>query len=219
MFICGCLFVSVITFVRFCYVFEYVLMFVSLCVRASARALYNNFQPIDQFSSKPLIFISQGVCVFRGLCPFVNRGTLMKTGPVRDAQQKKQCVYSIPRDCDRCYIGETSRPLEVCIKEHKTQSLLEKSKLAQHVYEEGHKICWKEAKVLQIEPNVTYIKQGICPHVSDRSSDQSTHLGHISHLDPRYHSRSQITATPAECRLSGKICVFYIGIKQNLALQ
>jgi hypothetical protein len=47
------------------------------------------------------------------------RGTLMKTGLVRDAQQTKQCVYSIPCDCGRCYIGETSRPSEVCTKEHK----------------------------------------------------------------------------------------------------
>jgi hypothetical protein len=54
-------------------------------------------------------------------------GTLMKTGLVRDAM--------IPCDCGRCYIGEASRPLEVCIKEHKynlTQGLLEKSKSAQH---------------------------------------------------------------------------------------
>jgi hypothetical protein len=49
---------------------------------------------------------------------------------------------------------ETSRLLEVCIKEPKynlTQGLLEKSKIAQHVYKEGHKICWNELKVLQIE--------------------------------------------------------------------
>jgi hypothetical protein len=40
-------------------------------------------------------------------------------------------------------IGETSMPLEVCIKEHKynlTQGLLEKSKLVQHAYEEDQKI-------------------------------------------------------------------------------
>jgi hypothetical protein len=57
------------------------------------------------------------------------RGTLMKTGPVRDARQTKQCVYSIPCDCGRRYISETSRPLEVRIKEHKydlTQGCLEK---------------------------------------------------------------------------------------------
>jgi hypothetical protein len=83
------------------------------------------------------------------------------TGPGRDAQQTKQCVYSIPCDCGRCYIRETSRPLEVRIKEHKnnrTQGLHEKSKSAQHTYEEGHEICWNEFRILQIEPNTTYRK-------------------------------------------------------------
>jgi hypothetical protein len=47
------------------------------------------------------------------------RGTLMKTGPVRDAQQTTWCVHNIPCDCGRCYIGETSRLLEVRIKKHK----------------------------------------------------------------------------------------------------
>jgi hypothetical protein len=71
-------------------------------------------------------------------------GMWMKTEPVRDAQQTKQCVYSIPCDFGRCYISKTSRPLEVRIKEHRcnlTEGLREKSKLAQHAYEEGHKIC------------------------------------------------------------------------------
>jgi hypothetical protein len=85
----------------------------------------------------------------------------MKRGPVRDAQwMKRRCVYKIPCDCGRCYIGETSRPLEVSIKENKynlTQGLLEESKLAQHAYGEKRKIhvCWKEAKALQVEPNTT----------------------------------------------------------------
>jgi hypothetical protein len=74
----------------------------------------------------------------------------MITGLVRDGQQTEQCVYNILHDCGRCYIGETRRSLEVCIKEHKynlTQGLLEKSKLAQHVL--------KEAQVLQTEPNTS----------------------------------------------------------------
>jgi predicted GIY-YIG superfamily endonuclease len=65
---------------------------------------------------------------------------MIKSGSLRDVQQTKQCVYSIPCDCSTCYIGETSRPLEVRIKDHKynlTEGLLEKSKLAL----EGHKIC------------------------------------------------------------------------------
>jgi hypothetical protein len=67
------------------------------------------------------------------------------------------------------YIGETGRPLEVRIKEHKcnlTQGLLEKSKLSQHAYEEGHKICCCEAKILQIEPNTTYKKYKETAHIS-----------------------------------------------------
>jgi hypothetical protein len=31
-------------------------------------------------------------------------GTLMETGPVKDAQWTKQCVFDIPCDCGRCYI-------------------------------------------------------------------------------------------------------------------
>jgi hypothetical protein len=59
--------------------------------------------------------------------------------------------------------------LAVRIKEHKcnlTQSLIEKSKLAQHAYEEDHKIRWSEAKVLQIEPNATFRKYKESAHLS-----------------------------------------------------
>jgi hypothetical protein len=51
----------------------------------------------------------------------------METGPVRDSQQTKQCVYNILCDCGRYYNSETSRLLEVCIKEQKyklTQGLM-----------------------------------------------------------------------------------------------
>jgi hypothetical protein len=33
------------------------------------------------------------------------------------------------------------------------QGLMEKSRLAKHAYEEGHRIQWKEAKAVQIEIN------------------------------------------------------------------
>jgi hypothetical protein len=100
-------------------------------------------------------------------------GTLMRTGSLRNGQQVKQYVYSIPYDCGGCYIGKTGRPLEVRIKEHKynlIQDLLEKSKLAQHVYKEDHKICWNEANVLQIGPNTTY-----------RKYEKSTHMSLLDH--------------------------------------
>jgi predicted GIY-YIG superfamily endonuclease len=82
-------------------------------------------------------------------------------------------VYNIP--CERCryYTGEARRPLEVRIKEHKyklTRGLLEKLKLTQLAYEEGHKICWKEEKVLQMEQNTTY-----------RKYKESTHIPLVDH--------------------------------------
>jgi hypothetical protein len=55
------------------------------------------------------------------------------------------------------------------MKEHSynlTQGLLEKSKLAQHAYKEDHKICRKEANVLQIGPNTTYRKYNESAHMS-----------------------------------------------------
>jgi hypothetical protein len=35
---------------------------------------------------------------------------------------------------------------------------ISKSQLAQRAYEEGHKVCWKEAKVLQFQRNTIYRK-------------------------------------------------------------
>jgi hypothetical protein len=46
-------------------------------------------------------------------------GTMIKTEPVIDTQQTRQCVYGIPGVCGRCYIGETGRHLEVHIKAQK----------------------------------------------------------------------------------------------------
>jgi hypothetical protein len=70
----------------------------------------------------------------------------MKTRPERNPQQTAQCIYSIRSECGRSYIGETNRPLAVRLREHRhnlQQGLLEKSKLAQPAYEEGHRIGWK----------------------------------------------------------------------------
>jgi hypothetical protein len=76
------------------------------------------------------------------------RSSLMKTRPERDPQQMAQCIYSIPCESGRRYIGETGRPLAMWLSEHwhnLQQGLLEKSKLAQHAYEDGHRVDWDEA--------------------------------------------------------------------------
>jgi hypothetical protein len=70
------------------------------------------------------------------------RRSLMKTRSERDPQQTARCVYSIHCKCGRSYIGETGRPLAVRLREHKhnlREGFLEKSKLAQHAYEEGYR--------------------------------------------------------------------------------
>jgi hypothetical protein len=66
------------------------------------------------------------------------------------------------------FLGDT---LDIWDDSALMQGLLEKSKLAQHASKEGHKICWKEAKVLQSEPNTTYTKH-----------KESTCLSLVDHL-------------------------------------
>jgi hypothetical protein len=57
----------------------------------------------------------------------------------------------------------------------------------------------------------------IRPHVSGRSSDQSTQLGHISHLDSHYWSRCQKTSTLSNVNYVWKLC-FYVGTIQIICL-
>jgi hypothetical protein len=92
------------------------------------------------------------------------------------------------------------------------QGLFEKSKLVQHVYEEGHKICWNEAKILQIEPNTTYRKYKESTHISDRSSDQPTQLGLL------LSQQKLKNYNFIQWRLNGKIGVLYVGTIQRIYL-
>jgi hypothetical protein len=52
--------------------------------------------------------------------------------------------------------------------------------LVQHAYKEGHKIWWKEAKVLQIEPDATYRKYKESTHMSLVGCPMSQHSWDIS---------------------------------------
>jgi hypothetical protein len=73
----------------------------------------------------------------------------VKTRPERDPQQTAQFIYFIPSECGRSYLGETGRPLTLRLREYRhnfQQGLLEKSKLAQHAYEEGHRVGWVETE-------------------------------------------------------------------------
>jgi hypothetical protein len=80
----------------------------------------------------------------------------MKTRLETDPRQTAQCVYSISCKYGRSYIGETGRPLAVRLRECRhslKESHLEKSKLAEYAYEEGHSVGWDEARGLESESN------------------------------------------------------------------
>ncbi|KAJ8915502.1 hypothetical protein NQ315_012383 [Exocentrus adspersus] len=84
------------------------------------------------------------------------RSILTHTKPINKEQNEKNCIYQIPCQCGKHYIGETSRPLDVRIKEHKNyvrNYQVDRSNLAQHVWDNYHQINWKEASIIQKEQN------------------------------------------------------------------
>jgi hypothetical protein len=106
----------------------------------------------------------------------------MKTRPERDPQQTTQCTYSILCECGRSYIGETGRRLAMRPREHRhslKEGLLDRSKLAQHAYEEGHRVGWDFGME-------SYRMQGISPYGMLNQSNQPTQFVHFSNLDPPY---------------------------------
>jgi hypothetical protein len=66
------------------------------------------------------------------------RSSLMKTRLERDPNQTAQCIYSIPCECGRSYIGKTGKPLAKGLHVHRHSlkgDLPEKLELAQGAYE------------------------------------------------------------------------------------
>jgi hypothetical protein len=93
----------------------------------------------------------------------------MKTRLERDLQQMAKCIYSIPCECGRSYIVETDRSLAMWLHEHRhnlKEDLLAKSKLAQHAYEEGHRVGWDEVRILETESYSRYRKYKELAHMA-----------------------------------------------------
>jgi hypothetical protein len=81
-------------------------------------------------------------------------------------KQEKDLVYRIPCECGAKYVGETGRPLEVRVNEHKRNWQKMKrekeeglevdtiiSLLACHAIEQDHQVLWDDVKILAKEPN------------------------------------------------------------------
>jgi hypothetical protein len=65
--------------------------------------------------------------------------------------------------------GETGRPVAVWLGDHRhnlKEGLLDKSKLAQHAYEEGYTVGWDKARILEIESKSRYRKYKELAHVA-----------------------------------------------------
>ncbi|GFG33694.1 hypothetical protein Cfor_02438 [Coptotermes formosanus] len=84
-----------------------------------------------------------------------------KTKPNIDTLDRSQCIYRIACECGTEYIGKTGRPLNTRIRQHKynlREGHFDKSKLASHAFEEGHKIDWINTIILQSQPNTIHRK-------------------------------------------------------------
>ena len=71
-------------------------------------------------------------------------------------------VYVIPCSCDKEYIGEIGRSLNIRIKEHATdlrRDRTSKSALVEHVHSSSHYICMEEVKLVRKEDH--YLKRKI----------------------------------------------------------
>jgi hypothetical protein len=90
---------------------------------------------------------------------------LTKVKPRQQTLETKNCIYSLECKCGKKYIGETCRPLEKRIKEHKkniTEMKIGSSTLAEHIIENNklarkklHALNETEIKIIGKEDNLT----------------------------------------------------------------
>ena len=76
--------------------------------------------------------------------------------PPNQTQESKNCIYNIPCKCGKLYIGETYRPLQTRINEHKrntTNGEIDKCKIAEHSWEQKHRFQWGKANIISKEDN------------------------------------------------------------------
>ncbi|KAJ8914169.1 hypothetical protein NQ315_016248 [Exocentrus adspersus] len=113
------------------------------------------------------------------------RSILTHTKPKNKDQNEKNCIYKIPCQCGKHYIGETSRPLDVRVKEHKNyvrDYQVDRSHLAKHVWDNGHQINWKQASIIQKEPNFgkRKLKESACIKLNGGVIPEQCHLMYIA---------------------------------------
>ena len=74
----------------------------------------------------------------------------------KQTQESKNCMYNIPCECGKGYIGETSRPLHTRVNEHKrntTNGEINKSKIVKLSWEQKHRFQWDKTTIISVEEN------------------------------------------------------------------
>ena len=83
------------------------------------------------------------------------RSILTNVKPKVPLHNKKGVIYCIPcQDCDKVYIGDTGRTLQVRQKEHKRHCIngrTQDSAVAAHAHQELHDIDWENTSVLDYD--------------------------------------------------------------------
>ena len=82
-------------------------------------------------------------------------------------KQQANVVYEVPCTCGKVYIGETTRRLGTCLKEHKDtciKGFTDKSAIAKHAWMEDHPIGWDDTRILQHASRTMelVVKEAIC---------------------------------------------------------
>ena len=100
------------------------------------------------------------------------RSKLTKTRPLNQTQESKNCIYNIACECGKRYIGESCRPLQTRVNEHKrntTNGEVDKSKIAEHSWEQKHRFQRDKASIISKEENsrIRKLKESAFIHCTD----------------------------------------------------
>jgi hypothetical protein len=84
------------------------------------------------------------------------RSRVTKVKPINKQLETKNVVYEVPCSCNKSYIGQTSRPVNVRINEHRKKVNSREiygSKISERVVETNREIKWEDSRILLKEPN------------------------------------------------------------------
>jgi hypothetical protein len=86
----------------------------------------------------------------------------MRTRSIGAPKKIAKFNWSIVCECGRSCSGGTGRPWTMGLRKHSRNlevGHFERSRVAQHLFEENYLVLWEEAKILETEKNPVYRKK------------------------------------------------------------